>query len=94
LWPRTISTKTTEGRQIIVNTREEAIARFKQSNYLNCRIRAYPYCRRTITATSANGLAPNFIMIDLDVCNFDNDDDALQHVLKQTVITIRYTSVF
>jgi hypothetical protein len=86
LWPRTISTRTTEGRQIIVDTREEAIARFKQANYLDCRISAYPYCRRTITAASANGLAPNFIMIDLDVCNSDNDDDALQRVLKQTRI--------
>jgi hypothetical protein len=89
LWPRTISTRTTEGRQIIVNTREEAIARFKQANYLDCRISAYPYCRRTITATSGNGLAPNFIMIDLDVCNFDNEDDALQRVLKQTVARIK-----
>jgi hypothetical protein len=33
LRPRTISTKTTEGRQIITYSKEEAIARFKQANF-------------------------------------------------------------
>ena len=30
-FPRTISTKTTEGRQIVVYSKEEALARFKSS---------------------------------------------------------------
>src|ERR1051325_5145006 len=42
LWPRTISTKLTEGRQISVYNKEEALARFKQANLLDCRINAYP----------------------------------------------------
>ena len=42
LWPRTISTKATEGRQILVNSREEALSRFKRANFLDCRISAYP----------------------------------------------------
>ena len=42
IWPRTISTKTTQGRQILVYNKVEAFARFKQANFLDCRISAYP----------------------------------------------------
>ena len=42
LFPRTISTKTTQGRQIFINSKEEALARFNQANGLDCRIAAYP----------------------------------------------------
>ena len=86
LWPRAISTKTTEGRQITVYSREQAIARFKQANYLDCRISVYPYSRSTTTSTF--GLAPDLIMIDLDAYNFDNDD-VLERVLEQTVARIK-----
>lgn len=34
-FPRTISTRTTEGRQVTVNNEAEALARFKQANYLD-----------------------------------------------------------
>jgi hypothetical protein len=57
-FPRTISTKTTGGRQIIVNNRAEALARFKQSNYLDCRINAYS--KHDIIGD------PNFLFIDID----------------------------
>ena len=40
-WPRTISTKTTENWQILVKNKEEAIARFEQANFLDCRMSAY-----------------------------------------------------
>ena len=40
LWPRTISTKTTEGIQIVVFILMEAFARFRQANGLDCRINA------------------------------------------------------
>src|SRR5215469_9692530 len=43
LFPRRISTRVTEGRQITVKDMDEAIARFKQSNLLECRISAYPF---------------------------------------------------
>jgi hypothetical protein len=36
-FPRTISTKTIEGRQIVVYNKDEALARFKAANYLDCR---------------------------------------------------------
>ena len=58
IWPRTISTKTTQGKQIIVYSKEEALARFKQANCLDCRISAYPsskYIKRYLKQT------PNFL---------------------------------
>jgi hypothetical protein len=42
IWPRTISTHSTEGRQILAYNKEEAIARYKQASLLDCRINAYP----------------------------------------------------
>ena len=60
-FPRTISTKTTEGRQILVNNKVEALARFKQANYLDCRINAYS--KHDIKGD------PNFIFIDIDSTN-------------------------
>lgn len=67
LFPRTISTKTTEGRQVVVNSREEALARFEQSNFLDCRISAYPPPSEVSTFVGLNlNTAPNVVMIDLD----------------------------
>jgi hypothetical protein len=34
IWPRTISTKTTEGRQFLVYNTAQALARFRKTNYL------------------------------------------------------------
>jgi hypothetical protein len=33
LWPRTISTKATDGRQVLVSSKEQALAYFKAANY-------------------------------------------------------------
>lgn len=80
VWPRNISTKTTEGRQIMVYDREEAIARFKQANFLDCRISAFPsskYARRVQQK-------PNFLFIDLDSRVLD-----LEKELKQTLDNIK-----
>ena len=57
-FPRTISTKTTEERQILVDNKDEALARFKQANYVDCRINAY-------SGGDIKG-DPNFIFIDID----------------------------
>jgi hypothetical protein len=67
IWPRTISTYTTQGRQILVYNREEAFARFKQSNFLDCRINAYP---DYTGFGQLNRQPPNFIFIDLDSSSF------------------------
>jgi hypothetical protein len=92
LWPRTISTKTTEGRQIIAYSKDETLARFKQANFMDCRISAYPYWRPSITSEFIgikNTIAPNFIMIDLDLNKFDLDDEVLTNVLRQTLRKIK-----
>lgn len=66
---RTISTKTTEGRQIEVNSKAEALARFKQANYLDCRINAY-------SKHDIKGL-PSFIFIDIDTTDLSTIDKIL-----------------
>jgi hypothetical protein len=46
IWPRTISTHATEGSQVLVDSIEEALARFKQAKLLDCRINAYCVARK------------------------------------------------
>ncbi|MGC2570726.1 MAG: DNA primase noncatalytic subunit PriX [Candidatus Nitrosopolaris sp.] len=82
IWSRTVSTYTTQGRQVLVHSKAEAIAIFKQANLLDCRINAYPYY------TGFGGInrqSPNFIFIDLDLHHFNSMkalDRALRNVLK------------
>jgi hypothetical protein len=78
-FPRTISTKTTQGRQIVVYSKEEALAKFKASNYLDCTINAYP---RFVEWKGINRQPPNFIFIDLDQGRFKLIDRVLDKTLK------------
>jgi Primase X len=71
IWPRTIFTKTL-ARQYVVYSREESIARFKQSNLLDCRINAYPDYTEF---KGINRQPPNFIFIDIDRCLFTTDNE-------------------
>jgi Primase X len=73
IWPRTISTKSTEGRQIPVYSKQQALAWYKSANFLDCRISAYPYyyynangnvCRRNRQRVI------DLVMIDLDQSTF------------------------
>ena len=98
IWPRTISTRTTEGRQLVVGSREEALARFAQSNWLDCRISAHP-----IKATENPSALERFqglvyitprrlvVMIDLDKGTFKSER-ALVLALTKTLHNIK--SVF
>jgi len=70
VFPRTISTKTSQGKQIEVKTVEEAYARFKQANFIDCRINAYP---DYTNYKGINRQAPNFVMCDLDITKFRNE---------------------
>src|SRR5215216_6492791 len=70
IWPRTISTYATQGRQIEVFNKEKALARFKQANFLDCRISAYPLYTNY---KGINRQAPNFIFIDLDRSTFKTE---------------------
>jgi non-catalytic primase subunit PriX-like protein len=91
IWPRRISTITTEKRQVKVGSKEEALARFKQANFIDCRINAYPYddfeedaalIRRKDTIV--------FIVIDLDLSAF-RSRQALNRALGKTMRNIEET---
>jgi Primase X len=69
-WPRTISTHATKRAQIPVYSKEEAFAKFKQSNLLDCRINAYSDYTEF---EGINRQAPNFIFIDIDRATFDTE---------------------
>jgi hypothetical protein len=87
IWPRTIFTKTL-GKQTTVYSREEAIARFKQSNLLDCRVNAYP---DYIEYHGINRQPPNFIFIDIDQCLFIIDKEfwnAVEGTLKNIEQTL------
>jgi hypothetical protein len=70
IWPRTISTAATYGAQVLVYSKEEALARFKAANLLDCRINAYPAYTEY---KGINRQVPNFIFIDLDRCIFTTE---------------------
>jgi hypothetical protein len=85
LWPRKISTKATEGRQILVNNEKEALTRFAQANFLDCRISAYPPPSDLSTFVGVNmDLAPSVVMIDLDRETF-NTQKAFEMALSRTL---------
>jgi hypothetical protein len=78
-FPRTISTKTTEGRQVVIYNKNEAFAMFKAANYLDCKISAYP---KYVEWKGMNRQPPNFIFIDLDQGRFKLIDRVLHATLN------------
>ncbi len=81
-FPRRISTYLTEKSgpwQVLVNSRDEAIASFKESNLLNCRISAYQFPVPVVRGINAQ--VPNFFMSDLDRKSFKTNK-SLQQCLQ------------
>jgi hypothetical protein len=85
LYPRKISTyKSQQNRpfQFLVRSRKEIIDSFIESNFVDCKINAYPYL------TEYKGIPrykPNFLFIDLDKNNFKTNKSfelALYNTLK------------
>jgi hypothetical protein len=68
IWPRTISTKLTEGRQITIYSKLEAMSYYKNSDYLDCRIGAYQYPHKNDNSSTPT---ISFLMIDLDLTKFN-----------------------
>jgi hypothetical protein len=67
LFPRTISTRATQGRQILVKDPEEAMDRYEEANFMDCRISAYPPLSTLSSFVGVNlDIAPSIVMIDLD----------------------------
>lgn len=67
IFPRSVSSKTTQGRQVPVNNVEEVYRRFEEANFIDCRINAYPVFTNY---KGINRQAPNFVMCDLDTTKF------------------------
>jgi hypothetical protein len=92
-WTRTISTKSTEGRQLFVYSKEEALSYFKAANYLDCKISAYHYCWSPNVVSSflktKNAITPSLIMIDLDRCNFFESNKPLESALRKILKRIK-----
>lgn len=80
-FPRKIMTAKFSG-QFSVNSKEDLVQRYEQADLLDCRINAYP------EIIEKNGILvqpPNFIFIDLDLSNFNNDKKKLDKVKNSTL---------
>jgi hypothetical protein len=85
VWPRTVSTKTTEERQVLIYNKEEAFTRFRQANFMDCRINAYPAYTQY---EGINRQPPNFIFIDIDRSSFKTER-AYDLAISQTLNRFR-----
>jgi Primase X len=66
-FPRAISTKATHGAQILVDDPGQAMDKFVEANFLDCRISAYPPTSALSSFVGVNmDIAPGIVMIDLD----------------------------
>ena len=68
--------------QFTVTSKEEILRKCKESDFIDCRINAYP------EYTEFKGIVrhpPDFVLIDLDLTSFNNDRIAIDRTLKRTV---------
>jgi hypothetical protein len=82
-FPRTIATKLTEGKQIIVASKEEAMICYKDANYVDCRLAAYPY-----TLDKLQPQIIDFVMLDLDLNNFKFSQQKLDRALNKILFSL------
>jgi hypothetical protein len=85
LFPRKIQTSKSEGRQIEVFSKQEALFYFKDSSFLDCRINAFP------SYTEYKGIQrypPDLIFIDIDRSNF-KDHKSFEKALLKTLKNIK-----
>jgi hypothetical protein len=84
-FPRTLSTYKTQGRQIEAYNKEQILTHFKASQFLDCRINAFP---KFTKYHDINMQPPTFVMCDLDLIKFRNEKQLLK-TLNQTVENIQ-----
>ena len=85
IFPRTISTYKSKGRQFEIFNKEEMANAYKESNNIDCRVNAFP------SYTEYKGIQrypPNFVFADLDLTSF-KDRSSLDRALESTLRTIR-----
>jgi hypothetical protein len=82
-FPRTIATKLTEGRQIVVANKEEALTCYQDSNFTDCRLAAYPY------TGNKDPQIIDFVIIDLDLNNFKFSRQRLDRALNKILSKLK-----
>ncbi|CAN5613808.1 hypothetical protein BH23THE1_BH23THE1_25510 [soil metagenome] len=80
-FPRKMMTFRSNG-PFTVNTKQDILKRCEQSEFKGCRINTYPV---TIAKEGVLIQSPNFVFIDLDLGNFDNDINKLDRVKNSTL---------
>ena len=81
LFPRTIMTKSSWLSKRSFQMQTKLLTYFKASNYQDCRINAYP---AFTDYQGINFTAPSFIMIDLDLKDFESQE-MLDKILRKTL---------
>ena len=81
IFPRTIMTKKL-GYQKIVYSKERALEHFIESDFIDCRINAFPSLKEGAT------WIPDLLFIDLDLTNFKTEK-ILQVILNKTLKSIK-----
>ncbi len=82
LFPRTITTGKLEGKQVEVFSKQEALSYFEESNFIDCKINAFPSNTRY---KEIQRYPPDIIFIDIDRSSFESDkqfENALSKTLK------------
>lgn len=67
LFPRKISTGFSNGKQFMVYDTEQILNECIKSNFIDCRIQAYPVLEYENSAGTLNIQAPNLMFIDIDL---------------------------
>ena len=67
LFPRKMSTSFSNNRQFTVYNKEQVLNECIKSNFIDCRINAYPVLENNTHHSYSNIQAPNLIFIDLDL---------------------------
>lgn len=85
IFPRSISTLKSKGRQFEVQSEKEMIKAYEAANFMDCKLCAYP------SYTEYKGIPrypPNFILADLDLSAFNNKR-SLERALHSTLTVIK-----
>ena len=84
VWPRRISTFKSENKQFEINSKNEALKHYKESDYLDCRISAFG-------RNEIENEWPNLIFVDLDNISALDEVRALFYKTIKAVPTVLHT---
>src|SRR4051794_20389872 len=92
LFPRTIMTSKTGGQvkieyeSDVQKSKNKIFEYFKQADFSDCKINAFPYnTEHDLDLEVKNKTTASFIIIDLDLKDFENNKEKLDKQLKKTL---------